>query len=733
MSIAPDRTFELPDTIASLPAGTFEFGKAAGDEAAAILALRPDALFHRLLRDQESEAVLLASRRVIHAFLSAGDTSQLPPVDDGADAVAAHVAAVRAELAETIATLRDAEPGVRQAVLRQRAPLGQLDGCWLDVISQPATQPSMVVNRLFGQYFTLRGEESPRLSQHRRRRRALEDLDIVLPEIGAADFLAKAEARPLTGLHAAFYVALSRLPANFLPEVVGVHYVFQALGVDDLLTGAAPMLAESELRETLAAYLELTEPAERDRLGNAIRLTLTLEREHVAMLAELAAWRGGLSLESKVAEIIARHAPMAGSQHRNVRVGGELLTETFGDPDLDVAAFIREFRESRQLQPSRGDSSRFIRAIKFGGPMFGIFDEHEADVFKAWVESVQAGERPEVEISVNTAGDARAAEWGAAVERSAPADVRTAEARPRDDRELFHRLVNIENFANTLPVAAERANRTLADAEILWVRGADGRYTDATWFDYTPEALYERCERVYWDKLIKPYKPLDVIPERDEVVFLQTTYALGALIDGTWLHRLGNLGHRERPSDAMLFSIYADEMGHGDLRKNHLTLIHTALGSMGIRLPHIRDEAFMEQGELPDDLYGFSLHQLCLAMFPDTFYNELLGYNLAIEMFGLGELRLHEMQKLRHYQFDDCYEKAHLAIDNFSAGHTKQAADIIVTYLDNVQRTVGDAVMQQEWRRIWRGYASYAYFVEHALLKRIAAEQDADPLADIVI
>jgi hypothetical protein len=179
------------------------------------------------------------------------------------------------------------------------------------------------------------------------------------------------------------------------------------------------------------------------------------------------------------------------------------------------------------------------------------------------------------------------------------------------------------------------------------------------------------------------------------VVFLQTTYALGALIDGTWLHRLGNLGHRDRPSDAMLFSIYADEMGHGDLRKNHLTLIHTALGSMGIRLPHIRDAGFMAQGDLPDDLYGFSLYQLCLALFPDRFYNEILGYNLAIEMFGLGELRLHEIQKLNHYGFDDCYEKAHLTIDNFSAGHTKQAADIIVTYLDNVRRTVGDAAVAQ--------------------------------------
>jgi hypothetical protein len=83
------------------------------------------------------------------------------------------------------------------------------------------------------------------------------------------------------------------------------------------------------------------------------------------------------------------------------------------------------------------------------------------------------------------------------------------------------------------------------------------------------------------------------------------------------------------------------------------------------------------------------------------------------------------MQKLRHHGFDDCYEQAHLTIDNFSAGHTRQAADIIVSYLDGVRRTAGDDVVQQEWRRIWRGYASFGLFVEHALVKQLATSPAA--------
>src|SRR5260370_24032243 len=116
-----------------------------------------------------------------------------------------------------------------------------------------------------------------------------------------------------------------------------------------------------------------------------------------------------------------------------------------------------------------------------------------------------------------------------------------------------------------------------------------------------------------------------------------------------------------------------------------------------------------------------------MALFPDPYYNEILGYNLAIEMFGLGELRLHEIQKLRHYGFDDCYEQAHLTIDNISAGHSRQAADIIVCYLDEVRRARGGAAGQQEWRRVWRGYASLAYFVEHALLRTLRGDDPPKP------
>lgn len=736
--------FPLPDLTTSLPRAPFLFGPKAVEEATAVLDGAPAGVFRQLLGDQESETTLLVARHVLEAFLgnaAAGAHATDPATTDpagpaapqgtDADAVAAYVQEARAALVPSLTALREAGPGTHRLVLRRRAPLTLLGGCWLDTVSQAATQPSVIVNRLFGQYFLLRGAGTPQRGLLARRRRTLDDLGVHLPGIEAADFLQQAGARPLTALHAAFFLALSRLPASFLPEVVGVHYAMSALGVDDVLLGTEPLLPEAAARTVLAEYLALTEQSptgaeDRRRTRTAIELVLRLEREQTALLTELADWHDGLSLDARVAQIVARHAPFAGKQHRGVRMGGRRLSEWLGDEELDLAEFVAVFREARQTRTGADGVCRFLQSIKFGGPMFGIFDEEEAATFTAWTESIAAGEPADLDFRPDTSGDERAAEWTGALRSAAPADVVAAEPeRGLDDRELFHRIVNVERYPHILPVARDRAEAGLADAELLFTHGGGGKLTNAEYFDYTPEALMERVERIYWDKLVNPYRPLTEIPDRDEVVFGQSTFALGSLIDGSWAHRIGNLGRDHRQSDHMLFAIYADEMGRGDLAKNHITLIHQVLASMDIHLPHIRQQEFLDQGDLPDGLYGFSVHQVCLSLFPDTLYNEILGYNLGIEMFGLGEMRLHEIQKLRRHNFDVSYEEAHLSIDNFSAGHARQSADIIVSYLDDVRRASGEEAVQREWRRIWRGYASFAYFVEHQLVKQVTDRQAA--------
>src|SRR6185437_8115433 len=150
--------------IAALPVRPFEFSEAASGEADSIVAGPAAALFSRLIGDQESESTWLVARRVLDAFLGRPAEPAALAHDASADEIAEYVIGVRDALTATIESLDVGQVGAdaRDAVLRQRAVLGLLTGCWLDVLSQPATQPSVIVNRLFAQHFTLRGEAKDR-------------------------------------------------------------------------------------------------------------------------------------------------------------------------------------------------------------------------------------------------------------------------------------------------------------------------------------------------------------------------------------------------------------------------------------------------------------------------------------------------------------------------------------------------------------------------------------------
>ncbi|WP_067822010.1 iron-containing redox enzyme family protein [Nocardia inohanensis] len=721
--MSPDASTRPRDTTTSLPPRRFEFSHAAVAAAERILAGGPEVVWRELLVDQESEAGVLVARRIVGAFLDGDAGSE--PVDVTADIIAAEVDATRARLRPLIGTLRERDPDTVRLILRQRAPLTLLDGCWNDIVSQPATQPAAIVNRLLAHEFSRRGAGEPGRSAARSRRRALAAAGVFPPELTSRDFPRWVQPLRLTMQAASWYLALSRLPANFLPEIVAVHYAFGALAVDDHLLGRVTD-PRPDLDGLLDAFLADAETSctaipDTRRLLRAVRLVLRLETEHVRALVELADWHQGQSLDARVGRIFARHAPYAGSQHGAVRLGGELLSDTLGDPELDVAQLVSALRRSGRLRPRPDGGNRFLDAIAFGGPMFGIFDADEVQILTAWSAAVAAGDPEGPAGEPCTAGEDTARHWDQMIAAYRPADVEVTDPVQRGGRELFHRLVNIENYPNTLVAARDYADRILARAQLLWDGGEDGTYTDASFFDYSPEALLARVERIYWTKLVDPYRPLAEIPARETVIDNQKRYALAALVDGAWLHRVGNAGRFDRPGVAALYAIHADEMGNGDLAENHLTLIGRVLDSMSIALPHIREPEFVRERELPELSYAFANYQLSLGLFPDSRFPELLGLTLGIELFGLGELRLHEIQKLRHHGFDPCYEQAHLTVDNVSAGHARQAAEIINSHLGAIGDSVGPAAVAEQWRRVWRGYASFALFVEAPLVRKLMA------------
>ncbi len=713
----------------------FWFSPGVADAGRALLALDPEQLFHRFVADKESQPVRWAARALIDAALAVA----LPQCDVGeslaVDAdqafknLTAELAQARDVLQRQIGLRDDHSDAAQRAMLLERAPVRALAGVWLEGVSQPATQPDPLVNRLFSARVVDQVGRDPVPPQWLRHELALAQAGLALPGVERRQFVASCAPSQATCMLGAFYSALALYGANDLPEVVAVHWAHHMLGIDAALGGPADDALSVRDEAAACATDALRHFAARAdgptlvaRMARAVRVCVRLEALQVqAVLARVHRLQSETP-EQRVAQILQRHAAHAGKQHAQIRVGGKLLSDQLEADSFEPHAFMRALKASPYLQARPdGQACRFLAALEFGGPMFGIFNAEEAQTLSAWANEAS----PDAALAATPAAACAAAHGNSLWERiivaaraEARFDVLDAAPQPAHGaRALFHMLVNIENYPGALPLALARARDGLARAAVLLQAPSDGaafRYTDARYFAYSREALEARLGAVYRDKLVQPFTPLASVPDADDVVFQQKTFALGNLIDGAWAYRVGLRGRHRRLADAAVFQIYADEMGGGEVRKNHIELIHRVLRSMGVLLPHIASREFIDQDELLDELYPFAIFQLSLAQFPDTLRSEILGFNLGIEMFGLGELRLHEIQKMRHWGFDTAYEVTHLSIDNFGSGHSRTSVDAVVDHLDQIAIEFGAVAQQREWERVWTGYASFAQFVEPA-------------------
>ncbi|CAI1114002.1 Uncharacterised protein [Serratia marcescens] len=726
------------DSTTSLPSEKFHFSPAA---YAALDGMREGAdartLYQTLSGDLESETQQLLSLQLIQTLLTAPLRMSSPQPGDR-KALEDYLAQAKGSLKHAADQLQLADEEVRQDLLKQRALLSMLAGCWLDRVSQPATEPADIVNILNAHHFSVKGVSDIGHSQQQQRQHRFAALGVTIPFVGVPGALNQLQSNDLTLWQALFWLAVSRLPASYLPEVVGIHVAYYVLAFDDALLDMHAILCETQLSMLLESWFNVcdsspTGEADMQRFYRALCLTTELELNHCTMLQEQQTQLASRTRDDRIAEIMARHFPFAGKQHQQVLLEKQPLNQWPVDNITAMEAFLNAFQRSPYLRQKTAvqGGCRFMQAIRFGGPMFGIFSQREAELMAEWIADVQQQERNVTLSRWQHPGHARAAFWREHYRQTRIDALLTLETPPEpEERELFYRLVNIEHYANHLVATKQQVMQTLQQAEALFHCGWQGRYTDASYFDYSAEALRARAETIYWDKLVNPVQRLTTVPDRDSVIFNQKLMALGSMIDGAWAHRFGNTLRHHRRSDSMMLAIYADEMGRGEVEKNHITLILKVLRSMAITLPHIRTPEFRHQQELPD-IYAFSLHQLGMSLFPDTFYEELLGYNLGIEMLGLGEMRMHEIQKLRRYGFDTAYEEAHLTIDNFSAGHARQAVELIVAYMEDLEPTLPADERQQRWRRIWRGYASFAWFLETEL--QHSASDVADTYSEVLI
>lgn len=235
--------------------------------------------------------------------------------------------------------------------------------------------------------------------------------------------------------------------------------------------------------------------------------------------------------------------------------------------------------------------------------------------------------------------------------------------------------------------AAERRGLSLLENALERSAGIEDDLPD------TPDALLQwmdasahRATDAYQDYLAgrKAGAPRRFFKNRSHALHFIQAVAPTKLVDGSWLY--GALRHGNDARLLGLVQTYLEELGNGDVTKNHVLLYRELLHANGLS----------EGGHLPDEYFEQGAIQLALGHTIEHMLPEVIGFNLGYE-----QLPLHLLitsYELNELGIDPYYFTLHVTVDNADSGHARKAVDAV---FQNMSR-FADA--HAFWARVRRGY-----------------------------
>src|SRR5690554_2893105 len=152
-------------------------------------------------------------------------------------------------------------------------------------------------------------------------------------------------------------------------------------------------------------------------------------------------------------------------------------------------------------------------------------------------------------------------------------------------------------------------------------------------------------------------------PTKSHALHFLRAVAPTKLVDGAWLY--GLVSQWQDPRYAELIRTYLEELGEGELDKNHVVLYKKLLTA--------NDCAQWE--EQADSRFVQGAIQLALAHHTHEFVPEVIGFNLGYE-----QLPLHLLicaYELNELGIDPYYFTLHITIDNAESGHAARAVQAV--------------------------------------------------------
>lgn len=282
-------------------------------------------------------------------------------------------------------------------------------------------------------------------------------------------------------------------------------------------------------------------------------------------------------------------------------------------------------------------------------------------------------------------------------------------------KRLYHQLHNIEKHPSVVPEARDELISLFAEvlSEAKY-RGGNNGILNMKTFDAQALSIFlfeeERKITLRLEQYAERRKngaPRELFQTLEEARKWLIQRAPSKLVDGAWLGHIHKVAtpFELRGVTKNAWQVMSEELGDGDLAKNHAAIYWDLMEKIGARLPPDDSVEFVEaecghEGNV--DTWKSAVTQLLISLFPNEFMPEILGFNLQFECLTWDTVRA--FRELKELGLDDYYFLLHISIDNSDSGHAAMALKVVVGYLQHVQATLGDAALQKAWKGVQVGY-----------------------------
>jgi hypothetical protein len=275
-------------------------------------------------------------------------------------------------------------------------------------------------------------------------------------------------------------------------------------------------------------------------------------------------------------------------------------------------------------------------------------------------------------------------------------------------RDFFYYLMNIDDYPEFLPKARSLVEEFLAQArrnEQTANTEGDDRYAP---FEYSFDTFNARMNQIYNDYVTDNSSATNyegnLQQTREQVIYGLLQMAPFNQLDGAWIRNAAPNGPIDEIS-SLMFNIYMDEMGDGNVEQQHCNVYTDTLKSVNIYLPDLHAREYADNAALLDSAFVEPVFLLAISQFSQDYFPEILGMTLYLEWGSIGLIQ--SVDQLNAFGIDPIYYSLHVGIDNAASGHGALAKRAVELYLDQVRQGEGEVAMQNVWKRIWDGYVAF--------------------------